>query len=66
MASYAGDIDGLNPSLTRYQEMFLSVAFYLLLFPFGFLPFGVLFNSPLLGVSLYFFSDWREHRKLTT
>ena len=62
MASYATDIDGLNPSLTRYQDMFLTVAFYLLLFPFGYLPLGLLFNSALLGVGMYFFSGWRAKR----
>lgn len=64
MASYAVDIDGTNPPLSRYQDTLLTVAFYLLLFPFGYLPLGLLFNSALLGVGLYFFSDWRAKKNL--
>lgn len=63
MASYASDIDGLNPPLTGFKEALLSVAFYLFLFPFGYLPLGILFNSALLGVGLYFLLDWRAKKK---
>lgn len=63
-ASYAADIDGLNAPLSPFQETFLWVIFHLVLFPFGYLPFGLLFNSALLGVGVYFFSDWRAKKKL--
>ena len=64
MASYAGDIDGLNPPLTGIKEKLLVAAFYALLFPFGYLPLGVLFNSALLGVGLYLLLDWRAKKRL--
>lgn len=62
-ASYASDIDGLHSPLTGFQETLLFSAFYLLLLPFGYLPLGILFNSALLGIGLYFFVDGRAKRK---
>ena len=53
IASYAGDIDGINPALSPLQSQFLTGAFFVMLFPLGFAPFGVLVNSPVLGYGLY-------------
>lgn len=54
LASYASDIDGRNPVLSLFSQKIVIGAFYLLLFPFGYLPFGVLVNSAVLGGILYY------------
>lgn len=59
MASYASDIDGVNPVLTHLQEKILTGAFYIILLPFGFLPFGVLINSPIVGYGFYRLLSWK-------
>ncbi len=64
MASYASDIEGLNTPLTGLKEKILLTAFHILLFPFGYLPFGILFNSAILGICLYFFLNWRAKSRL--
>lgn len=59
MASYASDIDGVNPVLTHLQEKILVGSFYIILLPFGFIPFGVLINSSIIGYGFYRLLSWR-------
>lgn len=44
------------------EPVFLGLC-YLFLVPAGFLPFGILYNSALLGFGLYHLLDWRHERK---
>ncbi len=45
------------------QSVFFGI-FYLLLLPFGFLPFGPLHNSAALGYGLYRLLGWLHERKM--
>lgn len=65
MASYASDIDGMNPALTQLQEKILIGAFYIIFLPFGFIPLGILINSPILGYGLYRLLSWKLLPKKT-
>ncbi len=49
----AMNIDQTHPLLGATAERVIWTSYYVLLFPFGHVPFGIFFNSLILGVILY-------------